>query len=173
MHLIDWAFNRQPGDKHAPLDQVSDVELLAFLNSIRLIYLTQRQFTIVDAGDFEWLSERRWYASFSSTLRGFYVRGYKAGGGTTAMHRLIIGAKPGDIVDHINRDTLDNRRANLRVVTPAQSVWNRRLLISSNTSGFRGVTWHPSTKREGSDNSGRSNGQPRNVYFAKVGGSSL
>ena len=56
------------------------------------------------------------------------------------MHRVILRAKPGQIVDHINRDTLDNRRANLRIVTASQNNWNQRLLPAHNTSGYRGVS---------------------------------
>jgi hypothetical protein len=42
------------------------------------------------------------------------------------MHRLIIGAKQGDFVDHINMDSLDNRRSNLRIVTRGESQRNTR-----------------------------------------------
>lgn len=42
-----------------------------------------------------------------------------------SLHRFVIGAKPGEIVDHINRDRLDNRRVNLRIVNPRQSSANR------------------------------------------------
>lgn len=56
--------------------------------------------------------------------------------GSTPLHRLIMGAKPGQIVDHINRDTRDNRRANLRFVTPSQNMMNRKC---PNKSGYIGV----------------------------------
>lgn len=41
------------------------------------------------------------------------------------MHRVIMGAKKGQIVDHINMNGLDNRRANLRFVDKYQSMQNR------------------------------------------------
>ena len=44
----------------------------------------------------------------------------------TNMHRLIMDAKPGQMIDHINGDTLDNRRENLRFVTNQQNSWNAR-----------------------------------------------
>lgn len=56
------------------------------------------------------------------------------------MHREVIGAKPGEIVDHINGDTFDNRKANLRICSQSQNMQNstRR---RDNVSGYKGV--HP------------------------------
>lgn len=54
------------------------------------------------------------------------------------MHREIAGAQAGDVVDHINGDMLDNRRANLRIGDKCLNSINRRAQ-SNNTSGHRGV----------------------------------
>jgi HNH endonuclease len=62
------------------------------------------------------------------------------------MARFIMGAKPGEIIDHRNHDTLDNRRKNLRICTSSQSAMNRRKR-SSNTSGFIGVRWYKRTQK--------------------------
>lgn len=59
------------------------------------------------------------------------------------VHRLIVGAsETWDVVDHINGDTLDNRRSNLRIVTKAQNGANRVKRHARNTSGYRGVSYH-------------------------------
>lgn len=57
------------------------------------------------------------------------------------LHRFLMDCQPGDgmYVDHINRDRLDNRRTNLRIVTPAQSRQNTPAIGGS--SPHRGVHW--------------------------------
>ena len=63
------------------------------------------------------------------------------------MHRVvlerIIGRKlqKNEVVDHINHDSLDNRRCNLRVATIRQNAQNMRVR-SDNTSGYKGVYKH-------------------------------
>ena len=64
-------------------------------------------------------------------------------GGQTALHRMLLGLGRGakDVADHINHDILDNRRANLRIVTQAGNCQNQGAITTS--SRFRGVSWHP------------------------------
>ena len=68
---------------------------------------------------------------------------------TYFTHRLIFmmfnGYLP-KIVDHIDRDTSNNRIENLREVSAVQSSYNRGLQ-SNNTSGIKGVTWHRHYKK--------------------------
>lgn len=57
------------------------------------------------------------------------------------LHRLIMNAKQGDIIDHKNRhDTTDNRKSNLRFCTNAQNMWNSKR-YKNNKSGIKCVTW--------------------------------
>lgn len=100
--------------------------------------------TLVDEEDMD-LAQRRWHVIYPG--RGVpYVRGYvsKNPPKNESLHRVIVARMVGreltrkDTVDHINCDTLDNRRANLRLVTRAQNAWNRRR-ASNNTSGYKGV----------------------------------
>lgn len=64
---------------------------------------------------------------------------YARTGRGVLMHRLMIGAKPGEIVDHINGDTLDNRKANLRKCSNADNIANSRKYRGGGTSSFKGV----------------------------------
>lgn len=90
--------------------------------------------------DFDELSSYRWHLS----PKGYACRGLARPGGRTTtvrMSRQILGLKIGDPrqADHINRDRLDNRRTNLRIVTHQQNHQNRPSDRGS-ASPFRGVT---------------------------------
>lgn len=54
------------------------------------------------------------------------------------LHRLILGAKKGEQVDHINHNVRDNRRSNLRICTTAQQSYNKRKRVD-NTQLYKGV----------------------------------
>jgi hypothetical protein len=73
----------------------------------------------------------------------------KINGQHWCVHKLIYlwhhGYVP-DQLDHINRDTLDNRIENLRPATNSQNASNRKL-FSNNTSKVKGVYWHKYTKK--------------------------
>lgn len=55
------------------------------------------------------------------------------------FHRLIMGAKKGQEIDHINRNKLDNRKENLRFTTRSQ---NNRNKSPSNGRKYKGINWH-------------------------------
>jgi hypothetical protein len=66
------------------------------------------------------------------------------------LHRMLLLGLQGDpdlVVDHINGDTLDNRRCNLRLLTQAQNVAHRANHNKNNTSGVRGLYWCDTNKR--------------------------
>lgn len=68
-------------------------------------------------------------------------------------HRLVwllaYGTWPpaGFDVDHVDGDRANNRLGNLRLATPAQNQANTTKLRKTNTSGYRGVSWHHARKR--------------------------
>jgi hypothetical protein len=83
---------------------------------------------------------RKWYAGTVSRTNTYAMRTERRDGrkGAVYLHRLILGAGAGQLVDHINGDTLDNRRENLRFATPQQNCVNRTDYAPA--SGFRGVS---------------------------------
>lgn len=108
--------------------------------------LSKGKVALVDDEDYEWLMQRRWY--YVSTRSGYAsTRETNAQGRpiTIYMHRLILNAAPDQQVDHINHDTLDNRRCNLRLATKTQNRQNQtkhRLYQGRATSSqYKGVSW--------------------------------
>lgn len=104
------------------------------------IPLSQGLVTLVDDEDYEWLSGCKWHV-FGETWKYAVSHRGPNGTGRTRMHRAIFGNVPkGMIVDHINGNSLDNRRSNLRLCTTAQNMMNSKLM-SNNTSGYKGVSF--------------------------------
>ena len=115
------------------------------------IQLTKGYVAIVDDDDFEWLSEYKWSASVDKrdkytsarTTVYKYFEGYKWRR-SVKMHRLVMDAQKGQIVDHINGNPLDNRRSNLRFATAAENARNhkKQKLINKGpcSSKYKGVT---------------------------------
>jgi len=114
--------------------------------SYRLIPLTRGQTAIVDSKDFEWLSQWNWRADWNKYTKSFYASQSCTENGHSRMHRLIMDALPTEEIDHRNRNTLDNRRDNLRKCSHPQNGSNRPK-ERSNASGFKGVWWHKIGKK--------------------------
>jgi hypothetical protein len=115
--------------------------------SYRIIPLTQGQNAIVDASDYDWLSQWNWYALWAAHTKSFYaVRHDAPCSPTIRMHRLILNCGKDEEVDHRDHDTLNNRRCNLRKCTGTQNAINRRMR-SNNTSGFKGVCWDKKSQK--------------------------
>jgi hypothetical protein len=119
--------------------------------AFRRIPLTQGKFAIVDPEDFERLNKQKWFAAKCRNL--FYAgRNVRIGKSRRRlyikMHREIIDPPFPFVVDHINHNGLDNRKANLRPVTRAQNSLNRLYFKpGSSSSKYKGVHWHKYEKR--------------------------
>lgn len=102
---------------------------------------------LVDDADAWWLSQWSWLR-LGNVRKGFYAMRvlYVNGKRThTQMHRLITGAKDGEMIDHVNGNGLDNRRCNLRLASPTQNRANLNRPYSA--SGFKGVTLNKACRK--------------------------
>ena len=93
---------------------------------------------IVDAIDVDLVRPFNW------TFNRAYAMAHEVRGRTMYMHRLIAGIHGVGrriVVDHVNGDGLDNRRANLRICSQAE---NGRNMSTSrpHSSRFKGVSWY-------------------------------
>lgn len=100
---------------------------------VKEIELLHGEKTLVDDEDYEELNKYQWY------LYGRYARSPNKSGNKN-MARCIMNAKrgqKGQTVDHINGNTIDNRRCNLRIGSDLQNMQNVKYKIGE--SGYRGV----------------------------------
>lgn len=129
------------------------------INSFIEIPLTQNFTTLVDQED-----EDVGYIGWYTQNQGNWVYARKKIRDSSNkriviyLHRIIMermlnrSLSKEEWVDHINHNGLDNRRHNLRLATNSQNLQNARKSIT-NSSGFKGVSWHKKKKEVGCTNS--------------------
>lgn len=103
---------------------------------------------IVDNEDYLYLSKRKWGLSKKGYAWGgkaYYDNNNKRKTKTELIHRLVMKVKKGQIIDHINRDRLDNRKCNLRICSRFENQCNRPA-PKHNTSGYKGVSFNKRDK---------------------------
>lgn len=99
----------------------------------------EQRIALVEVADWPLVAGRKWF------FDGMYAA-TKDGALNLRMHRLLMGDVPKGLeVDHINRDKLDNRRSNLRLVTHAENC--RNVPSQGGSSQYRGVTWSKKKRR--------------------------
>lgn len=90
--------------------------------------------TIIDAEDVELIKPYSW--SLSKGRHTQYCKSNQVG----PLHRLVMNAPKGMVVDHINHNGLDNRKSNLRICTNQENICNCEI-PKNNKSGCKGVYW--------------------------------
>lgn len=118
--------------------------------TFRLIRMAQPRYAKVDPADYKRLREYEWF-SIKGTRNFYAVRRVKGTNGTrfamTYMHRELIEFPDGMLIDHVNQNSMDNRRANLRAATRAQNIRNRKKFSNSTGSKYKGIYWDKNRKR--------------------------
>lgn len=109
------------------------------------IPLTQGLVALVDEADYERVSAHKWFAkenrsSFYATMTHRIPDGRTL---SVYMHRFLLQAPPGYVVDHIDGNGLNNTRANIRVANHSQNA-SKMKKTKVGKSGFKGVRAEPS-----------------------------
>lgn len=106
--------------------------------SVRTSSLCNSEF-FIDKGDLEKIKPYKWYIE-----KGYVIASQE--GGRIRLHRLITGVTKDKVIDHINGNTLDNRRFNLRICDINENVRNSKI-SKSNKSGLKGVSWYKTSNK--------------------------
>lgn len=113
--------------------------------NIAYVPLTKGYEAIIDATDMLLVDRGPWCVTYSGRRPGQKPKAYaqrqegsRKNRQRILLHRLIMNAPDDMQVDHVNGDTMDNRRSNLRLATPRQNQQNRGM-SPLNTSGIKGV----------------------------------
>lgn len=120
-----------------------------------IIYLKRRKGKAleakIDADDFGKLNKfGTWRAMGNPHTKSYYcIAGVKKNGkwAPTLMHRVIMNPLKVMCVDHIDHDTLDNRKSKLRIVTNSQNSQNRKSAQRNSKTGIRGVSWNKQKRK--------------------------
>jgi hypothetical protein len=106
------------------------------------VYLTQGKYAVIDSVDYEKISKHKWFFHNNYARRWGTFNGKQR---LINMHREILElSRSSEYADHVNGDTLDNRRCNLRVVNHLQNNCNRKCYSKS---GYKGVYWSNQMKK--------------------------
>ncbi|WP_163665388.1 HNH endonuclease [Adonisia turfae] len=102
---------------------------------IKQIPLTQSKFALVDSDVFDDFSQFKWHVA-----NGYAARRLPKSEGKKIvyMHRLIMKAVKGQVIDHVNGNVLDNRRENLRICSHKQNIRNGK--SRGGSSIYKGVS---------------------------------
>jgi hypothetical protein len=111
---------------------------------MKAIFLTRGYITLVDDEDYEFLMQWKWYAggpgSTPYAIRNTTIDGKQK---MVQMHRVLMNAPKGMVVDHIDNQGLNNQKSNLRVCTQSQNCRNTPKSLKamrSTGSPYKGVS---------------------------------
>jgi HNH endonuclease/AP2 domain len=126
---------------------------LNIIEGCRTVQLTKGQNALIDESDYEATSTCTWHAVWYEATKTYYAKS-NTKQKRHYMHRVIAAIRDGEIprgiqIDHKNRDTLDNRRDNLRSATMGQQRRNagKKKWRGGMSSQYKGVNLHSQTLR--------------------------
>ncbi|MGL5440823.1 MAG: HNH endonuclease [Filifactoraceae bacterium] len=106
---------------------------------VKELILASGEIALIDSEDYDLVAKYKWYMHKG----GYAARSIKKNNRTITvfLHRRLVKASSKYVVDHINGDRLDNRKANLRIVTAQQNAFNRCRNVNKKSSVYKGVFW--------------------------------
>lgn len=118
------------------------------IKSFALIPLSQGLFATVDPESLEKVGQFKWHAEVrrrkDGSIRSVYAarqeRRSKGRQRRIYLHRLLLGANPGEECDHIDGDGLNSLMSNLRICTKSENAQNQRVVVGT-SSKYKGVHW--------------------------------
>lgn len=106
---------------------------------MREIPLTRDKVALIDDEDYERVTQFKWHAQKRGDDKGWYAAAQPPRPAPKVrLHRFIMNAAEGTLVDHKDGDGLNCQRHNMRLTTPRGNVRNSRKPIT-NTSGYKGA----------------------------------
>ncbi|MFD0587696.1 hypothetical protein ACFQZE_06750 [Paenibacillus sp. GCM10027627] len=114
--------------------------------------------TVVDLDNLKKLCEEnvKWYPKWDEDIQSYYAQATKYLGvdqngkykyKTLYLHKYVLDYAGRMKVDHINHDTLNNKRNNLRTLKDSHNSTNRKSKNKNNKSGYRNVCWIKSEQK--------------------------
>jgi len=114
--------------------------------------------TVIDTEDLQRLKdlELYWHSHWNPSTESYYAKAserYTAEDGTRkgrtlSLTRIILNiTDPHILIDHINHDTLDNRKSNLRPLSDRDNSRYRESKNKNNKSGYRNVFWNKNANK--------------------------
>jgi hypothetical protein len=111
----------------------------------------------IDTKDLDKLKDfkYKWFAGYAKNTGTYYAQATvylgiidgKPKYTTISMQKYLMDSKDGEEIDHINHDTLDNRRSNLKVITTQKNSLNRKGANKNSKTGIRNVIWSERDKK--------------------------
>ena len=129
-----WKKRREERDTGVTLKEI-DGEVVTYIK-IHGKYGNGR-YAIADKEDFARIKKHKWYGKLPYSYR-------RKSRKLRALHRFVVKAKKGQLVDHKYHDHLDVRKKNLRIATSSQNQANK--IFNQGTSKYKGVRKTPSNK---------------------------
>jgi len=118
--------------------------------TFRKIPLTRGKFAIVDPEDYPRIAKYKWFltksptSSYAARWQRLHAKGPRK---KIWMHHQVIHIPKHMVCDHINRNSLDNRKANLRPATVSQNLCNRPKTRAKTRSKYKGLEWDKTQRK--------------------------